>query len=173
MIMNHDELIRELQAEVMTLIAKRDQADRQISGLLKAIEGLKTFAGKSMPTISMPPPPPPGFSVMETLSQGGFTDKVRAVMQTNTDKPWTPTAIRDELVAKGMENTKQLLIQVHNTIDRLEKQEEIFPEGDGYRWRTIASRLLESLLKTSPTDDVPNPFGKNLTEMMMGLPKKK
>jgi hypothetical protein len=162
--MNFDEHREQFQKELVRLIGQRNELDRKIHGLIKAIEGLNVITGNSGP-----PPPPSDLVLVPAAS--GFTDRVRAVFRSDTSRSWTPVQVRDRLVESGVSNTKQLLIQVHNTVDRLLKQDEIRPEGNGYKWITSLYRALLGITNQQP--EVPNPFGRNLAEMLKEPRKKK
>src|SRR5260370_21746133 len=125
--MKIEDTLKEFQAELIRLIQEREGLDRRISTLAQVVNGMKAFIEQTKKkdyTLSAPPAPPPDL----VPAASGFTDRVRAVLRSNKDKYWIPTEIRDVLVSSGIENTKQLLIQVHNTVDRLDKHAEIEPE---------------------------------------------
>lgn len=133
--MDFKETRKQFQAQLLKLIAEREEIDKKIRGLMAAIDGLKIITGDDGP-----PAPPPDLILVPGAS--GFTDRVRAVLRSDTNKAWPPTQVRDLLVQSGIENTKQLLIQVHNTLDRLLKQNEVVQEESGYKWITPLYRAL-------------------------------
>src|SRR5438552_18287033 len=104
--MDYQELLKSCQARLGALQKQRVEIDREMVGLARTIEGLRVLA-QVTPQISSPPPPPPG--VLDEAS--GFTDKVRAVLQSNETRSFSPTEIRDALVASGQEDSKIVLIQ--------------------------------------------------------------
>jgi hypothetical protein len=138
--MDYKDLLAKLEARFAELRRQRVEIDREMMGLVKTIEGLKVLAQKPPPPTISPPPPPP---ISEST---GFTEKVRGILKSNENRKLSPTEIRDALVSSGgEEDSKTVLIQVHNTLKRLIDQNEVFEtqtnEGKLYSWKSEFARL--------------------------------
>jgi hypothetical protein len=134
---NYNAIITELQAEFDSLVQRKEQLNKQIVELAKAMEAIRVLAEESdEPTVEPPP--------LMMDSERGFTDRVRAILRANPAKALTAVVIRDAFLKDApKDDPKILLIHTHNTLKRLHKQGEVeevaMQDGRAYRW-SFASR---------------------------------
>ena len=130
---NYTQTLSTFHAEMNRLLMERGKIDEQIENLTSVIEIVQRLAKQSNEPIAEPPP-------MRPDEETGFTDRVRAVLKSNNPRPLTAVDIRDVLLKSApKDDPKIMMIHTHNTLKRLEKQEEVeeVPGVDGrnaYRW---------------------------------------
>jgi hypothetical protein len=112
------------QQKLSGLLAERQKVDKQIMDWKRVIDSLSVVS-EGIDT-SIPPnlELPANFSEKPSL---GFTDAIRAIVG-KSQAGVTPTEVRDQLREIGFDLTKykQEMVPVHNTLKRLEEQEEIY-----------------------------------------------
>ncbi len=101
------------------------------------------------------------------LTAVGLTEAIRTVLRRSGSKALSAADVKDTLNVLGFDLKKfqNPSAVVHNTLIRMAKSGEItfLPESKTYRLP----------LRSVIYGDVPNPFGKNLTEMLTEPTKKK
>lgn len=112
-------------------------------------------------------------AVSVEASAFGMTDSIRSVFRDSHPAGLTPTQVRDKLTDNGFDLSTQAnpMASIHSVIKRLLTAEEIEPVDDGYRWKgkTLAQKVAEYKMESPPAPPaggVPNPLGKNLSEML-------
>ena len=131
--LNYITYLKVFRDELGRLIDERNRIDAQINAVSVAIQSIETLAESTDQPIINPAPPHPD-------DETGFTDRVRAVLESNPLRPLTAVDIRDVLMKNSpYDDAKIVLIHAHNTLKRLERQEEVeeVPGVDGrnaYRW---------------------------------------
>jgi hypothetical protein len=143
---NYNAIVAEFQAELDSVIAQRDQLERQIVSISKAMEAIKVLAEESNEPIEPPPP-------LMMDSEAGFTDRVRAILRANPAKALSAIIIRDAFLKDApKDDPKILLIHTHNTLKRLHRQQEVeevaTPEGRAYRWTAFRRGSLAERMRT-------------------------
>lgn len=95
---------------------EEEQIKRELIGLDQILDGLD-FVSSDVPTDAEPT---------------GFTDTIRKIL-TRTSVPLVPTQIRDSLQARGFtgSSAKNLLINVHKVLDRIESELNCTTTPDG------------------------------------------
>jgi hypothetical protein len=131
------------------LADEAEQNKRELIGLDQVLEGLDFVSGDA----------PPDFEPT------GFTDNIRKIL-TETPLPLVPTQIRDSLQARGISGSsaKNLLINVHKVLERIEPELETSATSDGktaYRHKAAA----RSPNKQLPVVDLMAALKKSLAEM--------
>ena len=130
---NYRAILGEFQDELARLLKDRDFVQKQIDRISKAIADIQVLAQESDEPIMEPPPLSPS-------EEPGFTDRVRSILRSNPLRPLTAVEIRDVLLKTSpKDDPKIMLIHVHNTLKRLDRQDEVeeVPGVDGrnaYRW---------------------------------------
>jgi hypothetical protein len=133
---NYSEMMAELEGELSRAMDERERVEARIDTLLTAIESVKSLAEESDEEVIQPPSAP----------EAGFTEKVRAVLNLNMAKSFTPVEIRDVLIDNERDaDPKVMLIHIHNTVKRLRRQGEVEivmrPDGNrGYRAKSIMAK---------------------------------
>jgi len=116
-----------LEEEQKELVSERDVITRRLKEInlrLGQIDRRKDAIGTLLERNALKPIPPgdpvlpPGVS-----PESGMTIAVRQVLQAN--QPLRPSAIRDLLERSGFTGRSNLLINVHATLKRLERQGEV------------------------------------------------
>jgi hypothetical protein len=82
-----------------------------------------------------------------------LTDAIRCAFSQSREYMLTPPEVRDALASMGVDlaKYKQVLVPIHNTLKRLEKQGEIVAFKDdggnirGYRWVSPLARAVEEV----------------------------
>jgi len=133
---NYSAVIEDFEQELHRLIAERDKVNSQIERITKAIEAVQLLAEEDDAPIMQPPPLPPD-------KEGGFSDRVRAILDANPLRTLTALEIRDVMLQSSPDDDpKVMLIHIHNTLKRLfmqgELEEQELPEGrKGYKARKL------------------------------------
>jgi hypothetical protein len=141
----YDQALHEAQAELQKL-------DERRAALLRLIESLRVVSGDEAYELT----PPPGYVPM------GLTDEIRKILEI-TKVYLEPVQIRDSLVQRGVQHSspRNLLINVHTVLDRIEKELDKF-EKDGkttYRMKDVyrsGMRGMDSYPAVS-LGDIPTP----------------
>jgi|SRR5579863_2024726 len=131
------------------LADEAEQNKRELIGLDQILEGLDFVSGDV----------PPDFEPT------GFTDSIRKIL-TDASVPLVPTQIRDSLQARGISGSsaKNLLINVHKVLERIEPELDITATPDGktaYRHKAAA----RSPGNQKPVVDLMAALKKSLAEM--------
>jgi hypothetical protein len=140
---NYNVMLGELQADFMRAMVEREQIDRRIAGLMKAMEAIKVLAEETSEPIIQPPP---------LADEAGFTDKVRNLLKANPARLFTAIEIRDVFLEFDPKaDPKILLIHTHNTVKRLHRQKEVeeVTGSDGkisYRWQMTVGDGIMAIL---------------------------
>ena len=134
---------KEIEREKVALEQEALNIQQQLVGLDYMLEGLQFM-------VTGGPPP--------DLEQLGFTDKVALIFE-KANTPLFPTQVRDELLQIGVKgsSTKNLLISVHNAINRLlqDSLQEIPMEGrSAYKWKEGAPSVAVPLRRRTFADIV-------------------
>jgi hypothetical protein len=143
------ELARLVQAK--SEIEQRIAAIQQTIQILEPVYGAESnFGVRGLNALAM------------TRSDGGLTDRIRAVLLRSSPFGITPLAVRDVVIQGGFElgERSNFLAEIHNVLKRLVAQgeaEEITTEESGKMYRPRrASGNLKDLANTKP---VPAPTG--------------
>jgi hypothetical protein len=119
----YNQALHEAQAELQKL-------DERRTALLRLIECLKVLSGDDTYELT----PPPGYVPM------GLTDEIRKILEITTIY-LEPVQIRDSLIQRGVQHTspKNLLINVHTVLDRIEKELDKFEKDSktAYRMKDV------------------------------------
>jgi hypothetical protein len=140
---NYNVMLGELQEDFKRAMAEREQLDRRIAGLMKAMEAVKALAEDAAEPIIQPPP---------LADEAGFTDKVRNLLRANPARLFSAVEIRDVFLEFDPKaDPKILLIHTHNTVKRLHRQKEVeeVTGSDGktsYRWQTPGINVGDSVM---------------------------
>jgi hypothetical protein len=132
---NYTATAAEFEEELRRLVGQRDELDRQIANVTKALEAIQTLAQESREPLVVPPD--------LDSTPAGFTDRVRTVVSANYPRAVTAVEVRDALSDSGSD-LKTMLIHVHNTLKRLQRQREVHASlgSDG---RTAYVKAMESV----------------------------
>ena len=131
----------------------RSQIELRILSLKQTIKGLSALCGSDEEDDFVPI----GNGILN--HERSLTDAIRCIFSQAQQYMLTPPEVRDALEAMGLDLTKykQPLVPIHNTLKRLERQEEIVAfkddKGDirGYRWVSPLARAVEAI------DGLPKP----------------
>jgi hypothetical protein len=128
---NYQAMLDELRAEMTRLERDAFFIQDQIERVRAAIETVEVLAAESQEPLVQPPQ-------MTSDEEQGFTDRVREVLRMNAPRHLTPVEIRDVLLKSTPDaDPKITLIHAHNTLRRLDRQDEVKRSDDGrtaYKW---------------------------------------
>jgi hypothetical protein len=104
--------------------------------LMRLIQSLKELSEDDAYELT----PPPGYVPK------GLTEEIRTIL-TLTTVPLEPTQIRDSLITRGFEysSPKNLLINVHTVLGRIEDELDVTEDGGKKRYKTRSRSLLSIL----------------------------
>jgi hypothetical protein len=145
-LLERQQRIREDKRE---LSEEEEQIKRELIGLDQILEGLDLVSS----------------DVPADVEPTGFTDSIRKIL-TKTSVPLVPTQIRDSLQARGFSGSsaKNLLINVHKVLDRIESELDRITTPDGKTaYRHKAARPLQS--NHVPVVDLMAALKESLAEM--------
>lgn len=164
--------------------ARRDEAWKQWSGLLKEkiLLDLKIHqlsqTIKALDYLLQEKPIEPGelAAMTDLVGESGITGAIR-VLLANSKLPLSPVEIRSELVSHGfdLKDYANAMAVIHNTLKRLERQDEITPVKDadgqvtGYMMRWVGPGSAER--SGMRGDEKPKPS--DVMRAAFGRPKKK
>ena len=175
--------LQEARKALNEALEDRSAIEHRIVSLKQTIEGLSSLCEPESSEDLLPS----AFGAPGTPAT--LTDAIRTVFSESTEHMLTPPEVRDALVRRGFDlrKYKQALVPIHNTLKRLQEQGELVTFVDdkgsirGYRWvsplaRAVAEvgsqkmapriRPRNALFYGGGLPDVPNPFGRNLAEML-------
>jgi hypothetical protein len=118
---------------------------------------------------------------LEASAVVGFTDTIKQIYRRAYPDGVMPLQVRATLQGMGYDLSTQSnpMASIHSVVRRLIASGEIEPNGNpdfgGYRWKQPSPGDLKRRAKELSErgkSDVPNPFGKNLREMLQEQKKK-
>ncbi|MGB8061235.1 MAG: hypothetical protein WCF26_05020 [Candidatus Sulfotelmatobacter sp.] len=127
---NYKKALSDAKAELLSLIQKRDETETRIAQLRQTIRALAEICEESPKEIEL------WMTRNASGRPSGLTDAIRWVVRTS-DKPLSPTEIRDELARRGFDlhGYQNPLASIHTVITRLGLKLEIdYVPKVGYRW---------------------------------------
>jgi len=132
---NYSAMIKELEGEVAILANDREKLCDRIDTLLNTIESIKRLAEGKEEQVIQP----------TYIGDGGFTDRIRSLLELNAAKSFSPKEIREIFAEFDKDaDPKVMLIHIHNTVKRLHKQGELEeltrPDGKAYRWQSVMAK---------------------------------
>ena len=126
---------------------QRREIERRILSLSQTIEGLSALCGadEEDELVAI------GNGIISHETR--LTDAIRCVFSQSQQYMFTPPEVRNALENMGIDlaKYKQPLVPIHNTLKRLERQEEIIALRDdkgnirGYRWVLPLARAVEEI----------------------------
>jgi hypothetical protein len=135
--------------QLSELIKQREQLDRRIAGLVKAIEGINALAQADEAE-------PGALGTLIDVS-GGLADAIRTILQSSNVPP-SAIQIRDQLRAVGfdLDRYPNHLAAIHGIVGRLKEAGKVEAvELDGrtcYRWKTELTRAIEKFFDSTAID---------------------
>jgi hypothetical protein len=141
--------LRQARKLLKEAVDARTALEQRIVSLKQTIEGLSALCE-----------PDPNHEVVDVLGgrvpdgyMTSLTDAIRRVFLETKEPVLTPPEVRDALLAMGVNlaRYKQPLVPIHNTLKRLESQQEIVEfrddDGDlrGYRWVSPVARAVAEI----------------------------
>ena len=152
---------------------ERAAIEQRIVNLTKSIDGLSALCEpKSEEQFLVGSDSDP--TLFQVIS---LTDAIRHIFSKSSEPVLTPTEVRDELLAMGMDlaKYKQPLVPIHNTLKRLVSQEELVEFRDdnnelrGYRWVTPLAR---AVAKVESRDSMPDYLKQHLRRNGLPFPRR-
>jgi len=171
-----DAALKEARKALAESIRDRNAIERRIVSLKQTIEGLTGLCDPD-PTeelVEVGSGPDPG-------SQMSLTNAIRTVFSESQEYLLTPPEVRDSLVRMGvnLDKYKQPLVPIHNTLKRLEIQNELVSFRDdngafrGYRWVSSLARAVAEVGSHHPIHKLRmrrvNPGASNRLEQFLRL----
>jgi hypothetical protein len=145
--------LKHAQEKLSGLLLERERIDRQIVDWNRVIESLSVVSERN--ELSVPPDLllPAGLSAKPGL---GFTDAVRVIVK-NSEEGLSAREIRDELVRMGFDLSKyrQPMVPVHNTLRRLDEQQEIYACTDESGSGRVVYRRINPVARALALDPPP------------------
>ena len=151
--------LKEAKLKLAEALEERLALERRIVSLKQTIEGLTPLCQAEAQDFVQPE---------GTYGIGlSLTSVIRTIFSESKQPILTPLEVRDALRARGVDlaKYKQPLVPIHNTLKRLETQEEIvaFRDDDGnvrgYRWISPLARAVAEL-DHRPKLGYPDPLNK-------------
>jgi hypothetical protein len=143
------EALSAAREDLRQVLADRAALDQRAGELKKIIDGLAVLCDETDHSS--------GIETGESLSGVGITDAIRSVLRDTEDPAMSPTEIRDELKKRGvkLDDYASEMTIIHNTLARLEKQNEVIklsdPDGSPYafslRTGKFGTRVKESFAR--------------------------
>jgi hypothetical protein len=136
--------LKEARKALQEAFEQKNEIENRIVSLKQTIEGLSALVEPEVGELVELRRP--GLLTVET----SLTDAIRKVFANSSEYTLTPPDVRDALLAMGLdlEKYKQPLVPIHNTLKRLERQEEIVAFKDdkgvirGYCWVSPLARAV-------------------------------
>jgi len=165
MTFDYESWLKQAQDQLEALYQKRLEIDREIADLQRGIEAFTPLVKKYPP--------------WDSVASKGITQAIKQVFTDHPNKCFSPTAIRDELIARKAKLEQQNpLATIHQIISRLEDRGFIKPlNSDGRRLhyylppepskvppgavrygsglkqdQSLTSKITESILKSAETE---------------------
>lgn len=150
----YESALEAAKAEYSDLLRQRQEMDQRIVRLKQTIDGLTALCEEETdeeePVIEVSGGLAPSYKI-------GLTDAIRSVFETSNGIILDAKKVRQKLDEMGFDMKKkyvQPMVPVHNTLKRLEEQQELVSIRDernnviGYRWVTPIERAIANVTIT-------------------------